>query len=121
MCFTLVFSVTVLYPNPCTKVSFLLSVPTDHTVGVFFQVKKDEISTAFHPLRKSLSVTAPVSIPDIIAARSGKNCFFLLILFETSSYFELNKIMHQSPCTTPDVSQSSLGGYEIIKITPKRD
>ncbi|KAL9952294.1 hypothetical protein ACROYT_G039529 [Oculina patagonica] len=37
------------------------------------KVKKDEISTAFHPLRKSLSATAPVSIPDIIAARSGKN------------------------------------------------
>lgn len=39
------------------------------------QVRKDDISTAFHPLRKSLSVAAPVSIPDIVAARTGKKCF----------------------------------------------
>lgn len=40
-----------------------------------FQVKKDEISAAFYPLRKSLSVTSAVSIPDVIAARTGR--FFL--------------------------------------------
>ena len=35
------------------------------------QVKKDEIAAAFQPLRKSLSEGSPVSIPDIVAARTG--------------------------------------------------
>ena len=37
-----------------------------------FQTKKDEISSVFYPVRKSLSVRSPVSIPDVIATRSGK-------------------------------------------------
>lgn len=59
------------------------------------KTKKDEISAAFHPLRKSLSATAPVTIPDIIAARSD-----LLRLTKTSSgeirdkmQCKINKIM----------------------------
>lgn len=50
---------------------YIVSLRVTVTV-VHFQTKKDEISAAFHPLRKSLSATAPVTIPDIIAARSGK-------------------------------------------------
>ncbi|XP_068729565.1 protein FAM98A-like [Montipora capricornis] len=59
------------------------------------KVKKDEISAAFHPLRKSLSVRSPVSIPDIITARSD-----LLRLIKTSgaemrgrTQCRINKIM----------------------------
>ncbi|KAK2567670.1 Protein FAM98A [Acropora cervicornis] len=36
------------------------------------KTKKDEISSVFCPVRKSLSVRSPVSIPDVIATRSGK-------------------------------------------------
>jgi len=59
------------------------------------KIKKDEMSAAFHPLRKSLSVTSPVSITDIIAARTD-----LLRLTKTSSaeirdktQCKINKIM----------------------------
>lgn len=59
------------------------------------KVKKDDISSVFHPLRKSLSAMAPVSIPDIIAARSD-----LLRLTRTSSgeirektQCKINKVM----------------------------
>lgn len=59
------------------------------------KAKKHEMSAVFHPLRKSLSATAPVTIPDIIAARSD-----LLRLTKTSSgdirdktQCEINKIM----------------------------
>jgi len=34
------------------------------------KTKKDEISSVFYPVRKSLSVRSPVSIPDVIATRS---------------------------------------------------
>lgn len=40
------------------------------------------MSAVFHPLRKSLSATAPVTIPDIIAARSGKQSYSSLILLD---------------------------------------
>lgn len=59
------------------------------------KVKKDEISTVYYPLRKSLSAAAPVSITDIIAARSD-----LLRLIRTSSgeirdktQCKINKVM----------------------------
>ncbi|CAH3145636.1 unnamed protein product [Pocillopora meandrina] len=62
------------------------------------KAKKHEMSAVFHPLRKSLSATAPVTIPDIIAARSGKQN--LLRLTKTSSgdirdktQCKINKIM----------------------------
>ncbi|XP_073247945.1 protein FAM98A-like [Porites lutea] len=59
------------------------------------KVKKDEIAAAFQPLRKSLSEGSPVSIPDIVAARTD-----LLRVTKTSSgdirgrtQCKINKIM----------------------------
>ena len=50
-------------------------------------MKKDEISSVFYPVRKSLSVRSPVSIPDVIATRSGK----FVSLFQKHLFFLLNK------------------------------
>ena len=41
--------------------------------AIFFKKKQDSISSDFQPIRTSLEVQAPVSIAEVLAARTGEN------------------------------------------------
>ena len=59
----------------------------------FTQINKDQIASVFHPLRRSLALSAPIGIPDVIAARSGMWMFLQYYIFDYIIYM-LQTLLH---------------------------